>query len=521
MPLAPHSILDRLEPAPLARSMFSSGLRWSVAAILMAVALPVVLDGLGSVRFGYWALLTTPTSLAALLDLGVIPSVVSLAGRRLARARTGVPESRALIRESGSLVLAGIVQSLAMGLIAAVIGLAIADSCVDAAGLPVSIETSGLFLFRCSIFNLAMTIVGNGLIASTEAVGRVDLTSWGAGFLSILNSALMIVAVWLNPTLGALGWVVAINGVATVVCYLTCAFIARVPVLIRVGSVDRGNVYLVSRLGLGMGAAGAVGSVVDPLVKWTTLLVAGPLAVSAFEVAQRVVGMSVGATRSLLYPLMTHFTTVIGRDGDLGLRSAVELSTVRTASLVLPAFGALAAGIAAVYDLWLGPAAPPGVSVATAILFVTSAVSVIATPSYHALQSIAHSKSLIAVQTSGAVVAVVATLALGTLHGGASTAAAGFGLGVAAGGFLTFILFARAIPRGVGAQGLVGKIAPSIAALFGMMLLGVGLIQIHATPWLQLMLTVICMITVVLLVPESRKSLSLVTGSVARRWSPR
>lgn len=519
MTLAPKSVLERLEPAPLAKSMISSGLRWVIAALLMAVALPVVLDGLGSVRFGYWALLTTPTSLAAMLDLGVIPSVVSLAGRRLGRARTGVPESSSLIIESGSLVLVGMIQSLLMGIVAAVIGFTVAGACVGAAGLPAALEPSGLFLFRCAVFNLAMTIVGNGLIAATEAVGRVDLTAWGAGFLSMLNSALMVVAVWLSPTLTALAWVVAINGVATILCYSTCSVIAGVPNLIRVGSFARRHVSLVLRLGLGMGAAGAVGSVVDPLVKWTTIIVAGPLAVSAFEVAQRVVGMSVGATRSLLYPLMAHFTGVIGREGDTGLRAAVESSTVRVASVVLPLFGALAAGIGAVYALWLGAAAPPGVVGATAILLVTSSVSIIATPSYHALQSLSHSKSLILVQATGAIVAVDTVLALGALHGGALTAAAGFGLGAAAGGVLTFVLFERVVPREVSVRHLAKGLAQSVAGLLVMIVIGLGLARVSVMPWLQLTIVITCMAIVLLVVPESRSSITYVFETVAPRRS--
>lgn len=405
-------ILERLSRSRLRRSVFASGARWSVSLIFMAVAFPVMLDRLGQAGFGRWAVLTTPTSLAGAFDIGVLPAVVALAGPIVGRlSSTNSRDSRdELLSQYRSYVISGVLISMAAFVLILGLGLTSSESLARAV-IPGAVTSDDLFLFRASILNLALTVLAAGLLAPLEACGRVDLTSAVWGLLSVMNSVGIVVALLIAPTLRSLGIVVAAVGLATLSAAILVLWHTGLCRALWTASGLTLRVPAVLRLGISMGGSGAVGAMVDPVIKWVATPLVGLPGIASYELSVRIANTAGGFFRALAYPLASHYARSIG---DTEVRKSASAAVNRMgehlAAVALPTLGLVAVLGPILSAYWLRSSVPPGFSLSLLIVTSGSMTSFLAVPAYLGLVGSGNSRSVLTVQLvtiSGAVTMAV------------------------------------------------------------------------------------------------------------------
>lgn len=481
------------------------------------VALPLVVGGIGAVKFGWWAVLTTPTSLAGLFDLAVVPAVVALAGSSLADARSmsSSTDAESSLRQAASFGIAGLFLTTFLAIGALLLGWFAAPSLVRLIGTPADMTGTAMLLMRCAVVNLAATIVGNGVVASTEAVGRVDLTAVGAGILSAMNSLMMIGAIAVAPSLRTLAYVVVMNAALTLVVYGVCGIVAGLPRLFSWGALNQVSVKAVAKVGVHLGAAGALGALTEPAVKWTAQILVGPSAVAVYEIAQRIVGMVLGGVRSMLYPLMARLANVNSQNSRLEFADTIIAGERAVLSLAVPATAAVAVGIGPVYELWLRGSVPSGASGAATVLLVGGIVSLIATPAYHALQSRADGRLLVIAQAVGLMAALAVVVLSSALGWTLLAAALGYACGAAVGGAITVL------GSGEGRGFVDGRLSHALGQglLASTLILGVGAASRLAgvSPGLSVCLIGFATTALLFFMRESRVQLGIVARAVIRR----
>jgi len=403
-----------MRPRTLRHAVMASGARWIVSIIFMGLVFPVMIHRLGVRSFGLWAELTAPTSMMGLVGFGVGPAMVALIGRSVGAARVAESDDerdRAL-SYAGGLIVAGFVMSALAAVVAVGLGVWIAPAMARSLHVPPSQMAGAIRLFRASSFGLGCLLIGACYSSQIEAVGRVDLSALGYGIASVANSAFLLVAILVSPTFDALAVVVVVTGIMSVVLPVALCVRSRASVLFAWYRFDRRATKALLRLAPGLGGASAITASLDPLVKWSVGAAIGPLPVSAYELAMRVVSVVSGVFSSLLYPLVPHLAIDLGRGEKAGLTSTVTTAVRRVTVLGFPSLAAVAAGCGPLLALWLGSGVPNGTVTSIRIVCIGAALSMATLPLYQALQGAGHGNRVLSVMatTLAGVAFVVAIL---------------------------------------------------------------------------------------------------------------
>jgi O-antigen/teichoic acid export membrane protein len=469
------NVLEHLGEQRLSASAVVSTGRWVVSLALMAVVFPVMLYRLGAAGVGFWAVLTLPTSMAAVFDLGLIPGVVAFVGPAVGRARDGGlgPEERwESLKAVRRIAFSGLLLALLLATGIGVVGFITAPMLVRV--IVSSADPAAVFLFRASIFNLSATVLGEGLIAPLEGTGRVDVSALTAGLLSVLNSVGLLVAMLLSPGFTSIAVVVLVSGCLTVVVPLLAW--EATGLRTGLGLIDGSGLSVkpLVRLGIGLGGAGSLGALVDPVVKSLGLAFAGPVAVAAYELAMRLMTMLGGLFRSALYPLMSHYARRQGGDGST-VSADVAMATRSVAVVGLPTVAAVAGAAPSLAWLWLGPRSPAGFVACLIVLAVGNGASLLAVPMYLALLSAGRSRQVFFIQLS-TIVSAVAVACVAGLTYPRLAAPLGMAVGISVGALATSIFMSRlsgsAQVGGGGAtgRGVIGALGiAAIAAVLGLL----------------------------------------------------
>ena len=276
--------LERLTPLGVRRSAIVSWVSWFVSFLVLLLVFPLMIVRMGMQGFGLWAGLTVPTNMAALFGLGIAPAVVSVLGRSLGQARASAedPEASEHLSQAGSCARAGLALSLATGCVAVLVGIAIAGPIVDLIHVPAVERTAALFLFRASSFCLGGMLVGGGISAVLDAVGRVDLDAIATGFVTVANALFLLAAVLIRPDFHSLAWVSVATAVTNVVAPAALLVGSGGSVLLRWGALDWTAVKRLSGLAASLGSAGGIGALVDPTVKWAVGALGGGVPIAAY-----------------------------------------------------------------------------------------------------------------------------------------------------------------------------------------------------------------------------------------------
>jgi O-antigen/teichoic acid export membrane protein len=408
-----QNTIDRIRPRSLRHAVAVSTVRWVVSLVFMAIVFPVMLARLGAADFGYWASLTAPTGMTGLFGLGFAPAIVALMGREVGHARTAESEherERAL-RSAGVIAAVGMGVSLVAALVAVVVGWFLAPHIVAWVHVPVSEAASGVHLFRASSIALGCMVVGAGIGAQIEAVGRVDLAVLATGIVSVSNSILLLIAMLVSPSLDALALVALLTGVSGVLLPLAMALLSGATAMVPWYRIRSRQGLVLLRTAPGYGGAGAVTSLIDPLIKWSLGASLGPLPVSAYELATRVVSALSGVFMASLYPLMAHSATGLGRGDGAWVTRTVTISVQRVTAAGFPSLAALAVASTPLLAVWLGSEAPSGTSASIQVLCVATALSLAAFPACQAVGGRGAGNLILLIQ--GVTLAGVAVVSVG------------------------------------------------------------------------------------------------------------
>ena len=463
--------VERLQPRGLRRSAVFSWGRWAVSVLVMAIVFPVMLDRLGAATFGLWAALTAPTGMAGLLGFGVGPAIVSQVGRAIGRARAVAEGEQAAqhLHTAGSSALAGVGLSLVSAAVSLLIGWLAGGAVVDLLRVPHDQVAAATFLFRASCGCLAGMLIGAGLSALLDAVGRVDLSAIAGGVVTVSNSLFLCVAVLVAPGFRSLGWVSVATAVTNIL--LPAAFFgsAGVMVLAPWARVTRSSAAQVGRLALGLGGAAALGAIVDPAVKWSIAAVAGGVPVASYELATRIVLLLSGTFTALLTPMMPFLARVLTEHGPRQVVEGVARAVRRVNTVALPTIAAAAAVSGPLLALWLGEDVPLHAGFSVKVLCAGAVASLTVRSAWGALAAAGQGRRLVLVQAANlAGVGAVLGLAVGRVLAAGLAPGIAVAFGGLLGAALTLRQYAAFYGRDAAGQllraSLVGLIAAVCAA---------------------------------------------------------
>ena len=444
-----------------------SGGQFAASAVLMTLVYPVMLNELGVQMFGWWAVLTSPMGLTAVAGIGLQPAVVSLLGRSLGRARAANGESGNAaqhVSRAGSYALAGLILSGLAALAALVVGWWLAPMAVQAINVPVDETASALLLLRASVVNLAVMVFSAAITAQAEAANRVDLTALSMGVLKILTSLLMLVAVVVAPGFPALAAVVMINALLTFAFAVATLHLSGASSLVHWYALTPHALRELGRLCLTLGSGAAIGSLIEPVLKWVVGIVSGPVPVAAYELASRLVGIVSGLFRSFLSPLTAHLALTQGEAGNSrSVRSKVVQVSRVNSLIAFPTLVALAVGSYPLLEVWLGDNTPPGSAWSIVVLCMGSMVSLGAVPAYGALLSAGSGTRILLVQIFTALACGVSGLVILSTAGAGEPAwpAMAVGGGMAVGGLATMLFYGRMVGEH-GTRDSLGALTPAL-----------------------------------------------------------
>ena len=347
------------------------------------------------------------------------------------------------------------VLSLVAAGAAAAVGFVAAGTIVKLLNIPASEAHAAAWLFRASSLCLGGMLVGAGVSGVLDAVGRVDLDAAANGFITVANAGFLLAAVLIQPTFRTLALVSVATAVTNVAAPTACLAASGGAVLFRWGKLDFMAFRRLGGLAVSLGSVGAIGSTVDPFVKWTVGALGGGLPVAAYEVASRAILIVSGSFGSLAAPLMPHYATTFTERGRDHVADRVTSASRLLVAVAFPTIALFAAASEALMTLWLGKSLPPGTVPSLEILAVGAIVAISMRAAWAALIASGQGRRLLVVQISS-VSAPIVVLALAAEHVfplsvAAATALASY---TVLGGALTLVQYGRTFGKAA-AHGLV------------------------------------------------------------------
>lgn len=409
--------MRRLTPRGVRRSAFVSWVAWLASFLTTLIVFPVMIARIGTQSFGLWAGLTAPTGMGGLFGLGIAPAIVSVLGRSLGQARAGTKDTEVSkhLNQAGSCARAGLMLSLVTGLGAVLVGFAIARPIVELIHVPAAESTAAIFLFRASSLCLGGMLVGGGITAVLDAVGRVDLDAATSGVVTVANALMMLVAVLVRPDFRTLALVSIATAATNVAAPAVCLVGSGASVLLRWGGFNRDAFKRLGGLATSLGAVDVIGAVLDPMVKWSVGAIGGGAPIAAYELAQRAVSVLSGSLSSLLAPLMPYYARTLTERGSKHVTERVTSSSRALVAVALPTIVLFAVASNAVMRLWLGSRLPAGAVGSLEILGISTLVSIWLRASWAALMAAGQGTRLLVVQAVSIIGTSVA-LALAGWH---------------------------------------------------------------------------------------------------------
>ena len=421
-------------------------LRWVVATFVMALVFPIMLGKMGATAFGFWAALTAPTNLTALFGLGVSSAVISIVGRSLGAARKASGEEAAAedLGAAGSCAKAGLLVSAAAGLLAVIVGYFAAGWLVPILGISGADASGATWLFRASSACLGGMLLGSGITAVLDATGRVDLESIALAVVSVSNALLLLAAVLIHPTFTSLALVSLATAVLNVAVPAGFFFASGHASLLGWGALDRRAFRALAHLAVNFGLVGALGTLIDPAVKWTIAALGGGAPVAAYELAARIMLLVVGSFSAVITPLVPHYAAVFATSGARMVGQSVGAAARLLTAISLPGVTLFAAAASAVLRLWLGGDVPRGAVASVYILAVSSAVNLWLRPAWGALVASGQGRTVLLAQiVTVAGVAALLGLTVAGVVPSSTAAATTVAVGGVLGGIATYILYSR------------------------------------------------------------------------------
>lgn len=221
-------------------------------AVLGIVALPFLIHGLGTSRFGVLSLVWVIVAYFSLVDLGVGRALTHRISDALAAGREG---------DVAPIAAAGVGFMLAMGAVGAAAAFLLAPALVGALRLPPELAAEAVRAFRILAAALPFIVSAQGVQAVLVAYGRFDLVNLIRVPAVSLGYLLPLAAVAVSPTLAAVTAATAAAHCAGWLAYVAVC-LRVVPALRRPARPEAGEL----RRLLGYGGWLTVSNVVAPLM---------------------------------------------------------------------------------------------------------------------------------------------------------------------------------------------------------------------------------------------------------------
>ncbi len=184
----------------VARNILYSGLSQAWSVLLLIVSIPIVVHGLGEAAYGVYVIASVLLGYAALLDLGLTPSVV-----RLIAIHYGRGSERNLERIIGTAFACLIVLAVIGGGGLALLARFAATSFLH---IPQSLQPDAVFVLYLAALGFSCNLCLTLFLAVPQGLQRLDLFAIRSVALTTATAAAQIAAVKLG---GGLRWVAAVT----------------------------------------------------------------------------------------------------------------------------------------------------------------------------------------------------------------------------------------------------------------------------------------------------------------------
>jgi O-antigen/teichoic acid export membrane protein len=428
----------------LARNAFSGGGRFLVGALMALLVTPFALSRLGDARFGVWALAGVSLALLRMLDLGIARALT----RRIAEQR-----GAGTLDEAGnSLATAGMLAVLIGGL-ATLLFIGLSEMLVTRVfAIPAALAEEARWVMMGTALVAFVELAFSPYPAALEGIGRMDLSNLVDGLVQRMFSPLGVVLV-LSAGGGLMG-LVAKNLLTALIAGLTCRRLlaAEAPELLKVRGwpghrFHRDEARRLLRFGGHVQLINLGSALVEPFAKTLLGRLSGLDAVAVYELASRVAGQLGGACMALqnaLFPAAAELSASGSRDALTRLYRRAS-RYLGAATLLL---WGLVFALAEPFSLaWVGPAYPE-LPILIQILSLGWTVALLALPAFLVAQAAGRHRTS---TTGGLTTTLVSLVSIGLLtpvHGLLGVAT-GVAMGLASGGIVTLLLFAREEGRGL------------------------------------------------------------------------
>lgn len=255
----------------LSARVLKRSLAWNALGTLLPVlaavgAVPLLIAGLGTHRFGLLTLVWALVGYASLFDLGLGRALTVIAAERLGR-----PDA-AGDRGLGPLLWTALAWLGGLGLLAALLLAATAPALVRALQVPAELSAEAVQAFRVLALGLPLVFVTSALTGLLSALQRFDLLTQVRLPLSLVTTLGPLATMAFSPSLVWIAWLM-----------LVARALATAAFAWRLASLGQGLMRPVapqralSRLLLGQGGWMTVSNVVGPLMTYLDRFIVGAL----------------------------------------------------------------------------------------------------------------------------------------------------------------------------------------------------------------------------------------------------
>ena len=314
--------------------------------VVGVVAMPPVVEGLGSARFGILGLLWVVLAYLAMLDLGLGRATTKFAAEALARG-----DLRALRGVATMTTMVQVVVALTTGGALALLSRPLVERLLD---LPPALEVEALAAFMALAAAAPIIVVTNTFRGLLEAGQRFDLVNLIRGPTSAGNFLVPLVGVWLDWSLSGIVLGLVVLRAAALIAYLT-ACLRLWPELRRPSLPDRAS----AREVLGFGGWVTISTVISPLLVYIDRFMIGALvgarAVGYYTAPHEIVSRLAilpGSLAAALFPAFSSRPTAGDASQGLLFTRAIKYLL----ALIAPPLLALALLGPDLLQLWLGAA---------------------------------------------------------------------------------------------------------------------------------------------------------------------
>ncbi len=313
---------DLLSARVLKRSLAWNALGTLLPLVVAVLAVPLLITGLGTDRFGLLTIVWALVGYASLFDLGLGRALTMLAAERLGRGQDG---------ELHPLLWTALGWLLGLGLLAALLLWGLARPLVSVLGTPPGLVDEAVLAFRILALGLPLVFVTSALTGLLMALQRFDILTVVRLPLSLATTLGPLLTLLISPSLV---WISLLMLAARLLAVVAFAWrLGRLG-----GGIGRGLMRPArpraeqSRLLLGQGGWMTVTNVVGPLMTYLDRFLVGSLlgtaAVAWYVTPYEVLGKLNLVPGILLGVLFPALATAYARDAGRALGLYADAAAV-------------------------------------------------------------------------------------------------------------------------------------------------------------------------------------------------